>query len=370
MFNSLRYRAAGLAALSALAERLASAWRRLGLVCGILVIILASQSPTFAQNSATVYVHDDDLATAERDLKRGCRIGDLPEYHEWQVTFDLTHYSPMSPAAYESLKSKLDKLPQCSHASPTASSDTPEIAGGGPSIMVSGGGASTCVFQKFTSAISLGSPDAFDPDTKQVCGGGFFGGVTVQVPLFSAPSPLATVGNPPPIQREVFGFEITFLDGTGSTELRGTPVTAFPGPSTDQYNTTDKFIGMANFTAIAPVSQSVSLLGRAGIAVIDKQVTYDCGGYCAAAGVAPYSQSQTIWQPGLVIGGAVMYTPSGSPVTFEVDISHIFTDQKNVEFGQPATISTAFNVSQGVTVVTGGVKITAFELEHMFNFRY
>jgi len=369
MFNSLRYRAADLAALSALAKRLVSAWRPPGLVCGILVIILASQSPTFAQNSATVYVHDDDLATAEKDLKRGCRAGDLPEYQEWQVTFDLTHYSPMSPTAYEKLKSKLDKLPTCSHPSPTASSNTPATAGG-PSVMVSAGGASTCVFQKFTNTISLGGPDAFDPGTKQACGGGFIGGVTVQAPLFSAPNPLAAVGNPPPIQREIFGVEFTVLDGTGSTTLQGTPVTAFAGPNTDQYNATDRFIGMADFTVTVPVSQSVSVLGRTGIAVIDKQVTYDCNGYCAAAGLAPFSQSQTIWQPGFVIGGGVMYTPPGSPVTFEADISHIFTDQKNVEFGQPATIFTASNVSQGVTVATVGAKISAFELEHMFNFRY
>jgi hypothetical protein len=369
MFNSLRYCAAGLAALSALAERLASAWRPLGLVCGILVIILASHSPTFAQNPATaVYVHDDDLATAEKDLKRGCRAGDLPKYQEWQVTFDLTHYSPMSPAAYERLESKLDKLPTCSHP------DAPETAGGpsvgGPSVMVSAGAASTCVFQKFTSTVSLGGPDAFDASTKQVCGGGFLGGVTVQEPLFSAPSPFATVGNPPPIQRETFGIEFTFLDGTGSTTLQGTPVTAFAGPSADQYNATDRFIGMANFTATVPVSQSLSLLGRAGIAVIDEHMTYNCTGYCAAAGLAPFSQSQTIWQPGFVIGGGVLYTPSGSPVTFEADISHIFTDQKNVEFGQPATIFTASNVSQGVTVATVGAKISAFELEHTFNFKY
>ena len=168
----------------------------------------------------------------------------------------------------------------------------------------------------------------------------------------------------------MIGFEFTFLDGTGSTMLRGTPVTAFPGPNTDQYNATDRSIGMADFTVTVPVAQSVSVLGRAGIAVLDKQVTYDCTGYCAAAGLAPFSQSQSVWQPGFVIGGGVTYTPSGSPVTFEADISHIFTDQKNVEFGQPATISTAFNVSQGVTVATVGAKITAFELEHMFNFRY
>src|ERR1700674_5082387 len=73
MFISLRCHAAGLAALSALAGRVVSHWPSWGLVCGVLLIISATHSSSFAQTGGTVYVSAELLDDVFDDIKKGCR---------------------------------------------------------------------------------------------------------------------------------------------------------------------------------------------------------------------------------------------------------------------------------------------------------
>jgi len=191
----------------------------------------------------------------------------------------------------------------------------------GPSIVFSGGGGANCVWQLFTDTVSDGSSDPHSMNPRTQCGGQFFGGVSLELPLGSVPT-----GPPINLRPIIFGLETTLWGGAGNTTFLGTP--ALLPPQTDTYRMNENFIGLINATATVPITPSLSVIGRGGFAVGYGTFQYGCSGYCALAGVAPFSQTDSMWQFGGDIGAGIQYTPPGSALSWHFDFTQVFLADK------------------------------------------
>lgn len=230
-------------------------------------------------------------------------------------------------------------------------------------IGVVGGGDVSCDFQNFYSVVTLGAPDAISTSTRQACASQIVGGATLSVNAFK----IAENESPRPEDRAFFnqnyfqnvtvGAQATLLGGTGSTILTGTPTIAIPGAGSDYYKTTDNFIGLLDATATIPVNPTTAVEFRAGWAIDDKTVAYSCNGLCAAAGAPPSVQSETKWLSGPTAGISLLAPITGTAATFSVNFDYVDLQRQSFSFGMPATVNPAFNLSQGIFIVTFGASM-------------
>jgi opacity protein-like surface antigen len=219
------------------------------------------------------------------------------------------------------------------------------------------GGANTCTDQTFVQIITIGGADGFDPATRSACSGSLVGGGALGV-IFNTPiqSPLSNA-----LIQVGAEAQVLFSSNSSST-FQGTPTTALgPAPGTDNYSVRDNYFVIFSGIVSIPVTQNLAIFAKAGYGLVNKTITYNSVGLSDLAHTPQTSQSSDKTLGGLALGAGVSWKleyDTGRKehyVTLQLDYEHIFLNQEKVEFGNPATVFTSFNVAQDVDLFTARV---------------
>ena len=101
---------------------------------------------------------------------------------------------------------------------------------------------------------------------------------------------------------------------------------------------------------------------------------------CARAlGNQKSSESKDVTLGGLALGGGLQFNVPQAPfpIIVQLDYTHLFLNQENVQFGTPATVFSSFSVGQDIDLVMARVlvpfafgKQSAFDVPYKFRPNY
>ena len=318
------------------------------------------------------------------------------EVVETEESVWLGHYDEHGRPKYEPRKTSWYCPPPATQTSSTwggptvgFTSSTSGGATGGFSLVVSGGAVSAATP---TSNQANGSPDPDPNTTNKVTptGTGAAVGVgwvyTIQPaaptlpteatyrhryapedkPASGFPAVLPAKAPPkpvPPVPRVTFGVEgnVYAFAGVNST-IHGIPGGPF-GTATgnDSFNIKDKYLFTGGAFLKVPITATWSAALTGGVALVDKQVTYNCFTYCAVAPATPsFSNSQDVWLPGAYVGGRIqmpLAIAAWPGTTLGFDYKHVFLASQNVTVGNVTTRWVTLNVAQDIDLFTATLAI-------------